>query len=397
MWSRLKQTAALLIALLLVGCINSDLEFDHPLYIASNDAFPTKEYQSFTEYQADTTLWLKRNRVYLQGDKESELLKNAPFELKPAGVESPTKGIILVHGLGDSPWSFVDIAQKFADKGYLVRSLLLSGHGSRPADLLSVDVSDWEMTVQNQIEIMKKEVNHLSLGGFSTGANLVTTYANDDEEIEALYLFSPAFKSDTALDFLAPTSASITDWIYQGDPEKHANIVRYNTVPLNGFAQYYWSSYDVRNSLNNKSFDRPAFLAVTQDDSVVDVQRVLSLFEKKFTNVNSKFIWFGDEISSKDSRVVKLKSRLPAYNISNFSHMSLLFKKDNPYYGSEGSYRMCHNGSDENPYDECIASKDIWYSAWGYYEEGKVHARLTFNPHFEQMFEYAETIMDPQS
>ena len=392
MKSRFSSMVLLLCTCFIGGCISREQQYEHPLYTASKSAFPAERYDSFVAYQRATRTWLKENRVFVGNHQQAELSYNTPFEIVPENTDTLTKGIIFVHGLGDSPWSFIDVAQEFADEGYLVRSLLLPGHGSRPADLITIDIADWSNTVKDQVEIMKAEGIAVSLAGFSTGANLVTTYANHDPDIEALYLFSPAFKSDSSIDFLAPTGALFVDWVFQGDPRNHNNQMKYNAVPLNGFAQYYWSSSKVQKSLANKPFDRPAFLAVTQDDSVVDVEAVLTLFETRFIHESSRLVWFGQEPDTEDNRVIQLDSLLPSKKISNFSHMSLLYREDNFYYGSNGEYKMCRNSTDLEAYDACLNSNDTWYSAWGYKEAGKSYARLTYNPHFELMLNYAKSI-----
>ena len=74
---------------------------------------------------------------------------------------------------------------------------------------------------------------------------------------------------------------------------------------------------------------------------------------------------------------------LPAYRISQFSHMGLLFSPSNALYGEGGSLRICQNGQAERVTRACLEGEAVWYSDWGYREPGKVHARLTFNPYFE--------------
>jgi esterase/lipase len=377
---------------LLAGCISERQLYEHPLYETSQSPFPKSNYGSFDEYQLSIEEWLKENRVFIQSKSDTELSYNVPFEVKPDGASNSKKGIIFVHGLGDSPWSFVDVANEFAAKGYLVRSVLLPGHGSRPGDLIPIDVKDWRKTVKNQVKIMQSEGVEVSLGGFSTGANLVTAYANNDPSIQALYLFSPAFKSDNDMDYLAPAGSLFVDWIFQGDPKNHTNTMKYNSVPLNGFAQYYWSSKEVQDALARKPFDRPAFLAVTEHDSVVNVKEVLSLFEDRFTHPNSRLIWFGERTETADSRVTHLETYLPERNISNFSHMSLLYREDNFYYGVNGEHKICRNSIEGSDYEACLNGEELWYSAWGHQETGKVHARLTYNPYFEQMIDSAMSI-----
>ncbi|MGO2240743.1 MAG: hypothetical protein ACTH5D_03185 [Halomonas sp.] len=62
---------------------------------------------------------------------------NTPFDIRPD--EPAKRGILLAHGRGASPWYFIDIATAMANNGWLVRSTLLPGHGTRPADLMLVE------------------------------------------------------------------------------------------------------------------------------------------------------------------------------------------------------------------------------------------------------------------
>lgn len=382
----------------------------HPLYEQSNGRYTGTGFNSFEEYQSATRSWLENNRIIIGQDKDTEIEMNMPFSIEPVsslvqkgkgqnnlsqerGDEGKSKGIILVHGLGDSPWSFRDLAQKFASNGYLVRTLLLAGHGTRPADMLTVDDSEWVNLVREQIAILKSDVDEVSLGGFSTGANLVTSYALNDPDIQSLFLFSPAFKSDSEYDFLTPLAAALKDWIFAPSPSEIDNQVRYSTVPLNAFAQYYQTSASVQELLEIKTFDRPVFIATSEADSVVNVQETVALFEQRFTHPASRLAWFGSDLKTQDSRIEIYPGRVPEFNISNFSHMGILFAPTNSYYGQGSPYRMCRNGQTDIQQTQCEQGAVVWYSAWGYQEEDKAHARLTFNPYFEQMMEQIEQVI----
>lgn len=51
--------------------------------------------------------------------------------------------------------------------------------------------------VSHHIKLLEKEVDELWFGGFSTGANFVTSYALENEkDISGLLLFSPGFASN---------------------------------------------------------------------------------------------------------------------------------------------------------------------------------------------------------
>ncbi len=365
------------LALLLTGCVQPP---DSPAFKPSGHT-PGYTQESFDRYVDETKDWLKENRAFITDDPMREVEANAPFELLPEKTSKKSKGVLLVHGLGDSPYSFTDIAPLLAEQGFRVRVMLLPGHGSKPADLMNVEVSDWIKAVEHQTQLLKSEVDEVWLGGFSTGGNLVTSYALEDESIQGLLLFSPAFQPDSRLVALAPIVSKFFDW---ADIDPVDNFVRYDSLTFNAAGEYYRTSQQVRDQLEKKEFNRPVLIVMSEDDSVLNSQGILQLFEERFTNPDSRFIWYGDQPASKDPRVHSLRSKLPEQNVSNFSHMAALFAPENPYYGKNGSYRMCNNGQEESE-ATCQKENEVWYSAHGYTEEGKIHARLTWNPYFENL------------
>ena len=352
---------------------------ENPLYIPSK-TLPSFNQEDFSKYINENKKWLENNRVFLTKNHELELFLNSPFEKRPINQKA-SKGILLVHGLGDSPGYFQDLAQELVSQGFLVRTVLLTGHGSKPADLINVEFEQWENLVKHHIKLLEKEVDELWLGGFSTGANLVTSYAfQNEEEISGLLLFSPAFASNqsTLLPFSGIGSFFKT-WLFQNDNSQ--NILRYESLSMNASNLYYQTLKRVEEGFDNKSFSKPVFITISEDDSVIISKDIVSIFTKNFKNPKSQLIWFGKENSFKDSRITYLPSYIPNQKIANFSHLSVLFKKDNFFYGKNSEYKMFRNGQDKTYNSQ---NEELWYSAWGLQEEGKYFARLTWNPYFKR-------------
>ena len=352
---------------------------ENPLYIPSK-TLPSFNQEDFSEYINENKKWLEKNRVFLTKDHELELFLNSPFEKKPINQKA-SKGILLVHGLGDSPGYFQDLAQELVSQGFLVRTVLLTGHGSKPADLINVEFEQWENLVKHHIKLLEKEVDELWLGGFSTGANLVTSYAFENEEdISGLLLFSPGFASNqsTLLPFSGIGSFFKT-WLFQNDNSQ--NILRYESLTMNASNLYYQTLKRVEEGFDTKSFSKPVFITISEDDSVITSKDIVSIFTKNFINPKSQLVWFGKEKSFKDGRITSLPSYLPNQKIANFSHLSVLFKKDNFFYGKNSEYKMFRNGQDKTYNSQ---NDELWYSAWGLQEEGKYFARLTWNPYFKK-------------
>lgn len=339
---------------------------------------------SFRRYQQETRDWVAARRAFQTLDKNQELAWNTPQEWRPAAAR-PEKGILLIHGLGDSPGSFSDIGPALARKGFLVRTLLLPGHGTRPGDLLYVSVDAWRRVVQEQAAILARDAGKLYIGGFSTGGNLALEYAMTHPDVQGVALFSPAIKSSTRYDFLAPFAALFRDWLRPpGKVFPQQIATRYLRVPTNGFAQFYHTSAAVQRLLNEQTWNRPVVMVLAEHDSVLDTGWIVDNFDKRFTHPASRVIWYGSprrEVAGV-SRVLVKPDFMPEARISQFSHMSVLFAPDNPYYGREGKEIICANGQEEAEAQRCLKGETVWYSDWGYREEGKVHARLTWNPWF---------------
>lgn len=323
-------------------------------------------------------------RTFQTDEPAVELELNSPRQWRPKGEAK--RGIILVHGLGDSPFNFVDLGPRLAEAGFLVRTLLLPGNGTNPQDLLDITVEDWEGLLKNQAEIMKREVHQVYLGGFSTGANLAFNLAVEDPDIAGLVLFSPAFKSNSAFDWLTPLLARVKPWIL--DPAERTRLqtrVRYAIVPTNAMAVYYKTSAKAQKYLSRKSgYDKPAILVSVEHDSVVDVQYAAEYF-RHFTNPHSRLIWYGRPPEISDPRLETRPDNLPEERISGFSHMCVVFAPGNPHYGRNGSDRLCRNGQSAEAEALCEAGGEVWYSDWGHVDEdpAKPLARLTYNPYFE--------------
>ena len=88
-----------------------------------------------------------------------------------------------------------------------------------------------------------------------------------------------------------------------------------------------------------------------------------------------------------------LSMDLPTQQISNGSHLRLLFSPQNPVYGRDGEIMICGNGQTTLDEAKCQAGEKVWYSAYGYQETGKIHARLTWNPYFAESMSLLDNVM----
>lgn len=370
--------------LMALGCSSAN-KSSTPLHHSKN--YYNYIQPSFAEYEAVTRQWLANNRNFISQDREQELVMNSPYT---RGDKNADKAILLVHGLGDSPFSFVDISESLAKQGFYVQVLLLPGHGSAAKHMQQVQYEDWQTIVDHYANLLKKQYKQVWLGGFSTGGNLVSIHAIDNDNISGLMLFSPGFKTVTPiLEKFTPIVALFTD----GWEAQETNFAKYNSAPIHSALVYSKSATILRKKLAKQAITVPTLMVVSEADSVIDAQALLDYFQQGFTHPQSQLIWYGEQdvkVTGQDIHTYSM--RRDDLHISTGSHMSVLFAPNNFYYGEQGQKRICENGFNKGNTESCEAGQELWFSAWGYSEPGKVYARLTWNPYYSELEDSMSTI-----
>lgn len=373
-----------LFLLLLLIVLSACQQVQSPHFERATTIFPY-DLNSFAEYQQSTNQWLTNHRVPVTENPAWEVKVNSPSVCG----ESRSRGVLLVHGLGDSPYFFHDIARDLCAQGYQVRTILLPGHGSKPGDMLNADFDLWQRVTAHHIAQFARETDTLFLGGFSTGANLVTLAAHSRSDIAGLLLFSPAFKSNFFATRLAPYLTGIYEW---PNLEREDNPTRYNSVAMTGFAAYQRSVEALTEAFDKSALSVPVFMVVAEQDSVVDVQYVADVFNGGFNTNTKLMMWLGE--SPPDYPNIKgYTMQLPEQKIGASSHMAVLFSPGNVLYGTKAKLRICDNGQSEEKTLSCENGDPVWFGPWGLTEEGKVFARLTYNPYYPLMMQQILTFM----
>lgn len=345
---------------------------------------------TFSEYVAQTTDWINTHRRFVTNDRLTELSHQVPFEIRPAVPNG--KGILMIHGFTDSPYNFSDIAQHLANKGYLVRAVILPGHGTKPEDMMHITFKDWDQMIDEQTRIMAREVSELYLAGFSTGANMAVHEAYENTQVDGLILFSPALSVRTNLVHFVPLISLFIDWV-RTPAEAGGGITpfRYRTAPMQGYSTFISSMNSAMNRMKDQVYRKPVLVFMTEHDSIVNTQELLPLMQRQFASPRSRFVWYGDVLpegtTASDYRLTVLSDYLPQYRIRSFSHLGIVYSPDNPYYGMNGTERFCLRGQDEEKRNQCHAGTNLWYGSWNENRDNHPYARLTFNPYFDRQID----------
>lgn len=101
---------------------------------------------------------------------------NRTFELD---ADPPAGGVLLLHGMSDSPYSLRALGEALNRHGYQVVGLRLPGHGTAPSGLKSVTWEDMAAAVRLAMEHLasRLETRPIHIIGYSTGAPLALEFA----------------------------------------------------------------------------------------------------------------------------------------------------------------------------------------------------------------------------
>ena len=103
---------------------------------------------------------------------------NRSFELPAA---TPVGGVLLLHGMSDSPYSLRALGEELNRRDYWVIGLRLPGHGTAPSGLLDVRWEDMAAATRLAVEHLAQQVGTrpIHIVGYSTGAPLALNFTLD--------------------------------------------------------------------------------------------------------------------------------------------------------------------------------------------------------------------------
>ncbi len=330
---------------------------------------------------------VSRARTDLDDEQRDWIIEgNSAFELKPEQTPAVRRGIVMVHGLTDSPFQFRDLAPIFRDQGFHVLALQLPGHATRPGDLLDIRWQDWLAALQHLLDLLEQEVDELYLAGFSIGASLCIYQALRDRRIKGLFLFAPALKINPVapLACVMANASVISKRLAWLDVLPDGDCFKYESLSNRSICEVYRLLGALQRLQALAELKMPVFVAASKTDAVVDADAVLEWFAT--LKGPKQMLWYSDGISRLPAGVKFVPAALPERAIRTFSHTSLLQAPDNPHYGENGSYFFCthYYRLNQEKYRLCKQGKEQCLGEmFGETEDCQVIRRLSYNPLFD--------------
>ncbi|RDE49292.1 MAG: alpha/beta fold hydrolase [Candidatus Accumulibacter meliphilus] len=163
--------------------------------------------QVYAKIPADERRLINRYSHHSLSDPESQSPNwNRSFELAAA---MPEAGVLLLHGMSDSPYSLRALGETLHAAGATVVGMRMPGHGTAPSGLVEISWQDMAAAVCLAMRHLATRVGErpLYIVGYSTGAALAVNYAlaTLDEgglpKVDGMVLLSPAIGVSAAAAF----------------------------------------------------------------------------------------------------------------------------------------------------------------------------------------------------
>lgn len=284
---------------------DSDVK-DFDSYVAlEKRLFDELDRKIYDKYISSNTKSINRyTRNSLSDPKRWDKAWNKSFELP---VENPKMGILLLHGMSDSPYSLHAQAEYLHKKGIWVVAMRMPGHGTIPSGLRELQWEDMAAVVKMGMERLTQKVGEkpIHIMGYSTGAPLALNYtllALEDPRLtmpSSLIFFSPAI-AVTKVANLAIWQSRLGDFLDLPKLEWNSITPEYDPFKYGSFAvnagnQVYLVCKEVQKQLDayaqniqNKKPLPPMIGFASMVDSTVVVKETIDKLYKRFTKKNNR-------------------------------------------------------------------------------------------------------------
>jgi alpha-beta hydrolase superfamily lysophospholipase len=233
---------------------------------------------------------------------------NRSFEWK---APDPKGGVLLLHGLSDSPYSMVGIGQILHAKGLHVLALRMPGHGTVPSGLVHARWQDLAAATKIGMRHLQKTLvagQPIFVVGYSTGAALAVDYSLEaltDKSLpraRSLVLLSPAIGVSAAASFakwqsklswiLGMAKVNWTGILPEYDPYKYGSFAVNAGDLIYQLTVAIGAKLDALEAGEGTAEFPPTLAFSSAVDATVLVTAVVDQFLQKVGNKGNEFVLF---------------------------------------------------------------------------------------------------------
>jgi len=369
---------------------------------------PVRNYPEFDFASGTLAQYTDYIDAYLRSQRTSAtddtvVANLLPFLLEPDASCPRTEdgryasGIVLTHGLIDSPYSMRPLGEALQARCFLVYGLILPDHGSRPGAMLDSTWQRWAAAEHWAAQRIGGQVQTLLLAGHSVGGTLAVLESARNPRVDALVLFAPALAISEASKyarFISPLGGVFAGagWF---EVDQDEALYRYESFPFAAATQTWDLVQTTWQQERGTHRNLPVFTVASLPDNTVGTPAILDYMAAN-TNPASATLLFSQHDYPAAPRLTVVNSAQPDNGILSASHLGLMTPPGHPYYGLNGEYRNCeHYGSAaDDSFSRCKAGARNYYGepteenlASGLIE------RIAFNPQYPLLLDHLDAFL----
>jgi esterase/lipase len=306
--------------------------------------------RSFAQYTKDCEQYVRSIRsLYYQGAKLEQVINmSLPFELKPAHEAPYKKGMLMAHGFLSSPYLMRSLAQDFAKANFLVRAVLLPGHGTQYQDLDNYTWEDWLATIKLGYDSLAKDCEEIYLCGFSIGATLsllfaLSAFKQQNCKIKKLILLGPCLGvKPIAKTFPFLVKKNLTRFLpklfcTQAEAEHLGSYTQFSIKSVAQVTELLSLLKKELKPYQKQQIPLPLFISASHEDGTVKFKPISQLVKTHLQKQDYFYVY--------SNHPLKLPKNTPNTtinmhkgNILAMSHVAIPVAPTDPYFGKDGSY-----------------------------------------------------------
>lgn len=277
-----------------------------PQYLELEDeVFAQLQSEIYDQVAVSTDLRLKRYSSGSRADPNRYTPDwNRSFEL---ANEHPKGGVLLLHGMTDSPYSLRALGQALHQQGFHVLGLRMPGHGTAPSGMTTVHWRDMAAATAIGMAHLNRMFadKPVHIVGYSTGAALAIDYslsAEPEDQPASLILLSPAIGLRPAAKYaglavMLSRLPGLSGLAWTGI-ELEFDPYKYNSFSTNAAEQVYLLTSSVAERIEQHHADGevnflpPTLVIKSTVDSTVSTDAVVDLLLGKLSPGRHEMVLF---------------------------------------------------------------------------------------------------------
>ncbi len=123
---------------------------------------------------------------------DTEYLVRAHLDGESFLIDGNQVGLLMIHGFTATTTEVRLLANEFMKDGFTILAPLLTGHGTRPAELNKTSYLDWIALIEESYQTLLSRCTSIFVAGESMGALLALHLAATQPDIAGILCYSPA-------------------------------------------------------------------------------------------------------------------------------------------------------------------------------------------------------------